>query len=81
LVLATLPARRQCFSLGALAKCSFWSAVTICTRACLDTLAQRIEKTANIEVLCNTTVRRMSGDRYLHAVDAMGQKVGLALLC
>ena len=32
-------------------------------------LAQRIEKTPNIEVLCNTTVRRMSGDRYLHSVE------------
>jgi thioredoxin reductase (NADPH) len=39
-------------------------------------LAQRIEKTPNIEVLCNTTVRRMSGDRYLHSVEIVNNRTG-----
>ena len=39
-------------------------------------LAQRIEKTPNIEVLCNTTVRRMSGDRYLHLVEIVNNRTG-----
>ena len=39
-------------------------------------LAQRIEKTPNIEVLCNTTVRRMSGDRYLQSVEIVNNKTG-----
>ena len=32
-------------------------------------LAQRIEKTPNIEVLCSTRVSRMSGDRYLQSAE------------
>ncbi len=39
-------------------------------------LAQRIEKTPNIEVLCNTTVSRMSVDRYLHSVEIVNNKTG-----
>jgi thioredoxin reductase (NADPH) len=39
-------------------------------------LAQRIEKTPNIEVLCNTTVKRMSGDRYLQSVEIVNNKTG-----
>jgi thioredoxin reductase (NADPH) len=41
-------------------------------------LAQRIEKTRNIEVLCNTTVRRMLGDRYLRSVEIFNDKTGEA---
>ena len=39
-------------------------------------LAQRIEKTPNIEVLCNTTVKRMSGDRYLQSAEIVNNKTG-----
>jgi thioredoxin reductase (NADPH) len=39
-------------------------------------LAQRIEQTANIEVLLNTTVRRMSGDNYLSSVEIVNSKTG-----
>ena len=39
-------------------------------------LAQRIEQTANIEVLFNTTVRRMSGDSHLGSVEIVNSKTG-----
>ena len=37
-------------------------------------LVSRIKQTANIEVLCNTTVRRMRGDGYLSAVEIVNNK-------
>ena len=39
-------------------------------------LVQRIEQTANIEVICNTEVRRMSGDGHLDAVEIVNNKTG-----
>jgi thioredoxin reductase (NADPH) len=39
-------------------------------------LARRIELTANIELLCNTTVRRISGDGRLTAVEVGNSKTG-----
>lgn len=39
-------------------------------------LARRIEQTGNIEVLCNTTVRRIQGDGYLTAVGIVNGKTG-----
>jgi thioredoxin reductase (NADPH) len=39
-------------------------------------LARRIEETPNIEVLLNTTVRRMSGDKHLHSVELVNNKTG-----
>jgi thioredoxin reductase (NADPH) len=39
-------------------------------------LARRIEQTANIELLCNTTVRRMHGDGHLTAVEIVNHKNG-----
>ena len=39
-------------------------------------LAQRIEQTNNIEVLCNTTVRRMHGDDHLTTVEIVNSKTG-----
>ena len=39
-------------------------------------LARRIEQTANIEVLANTTVRRMQGDGHLDAVDVVNETSG-----
>jgi thioredoxin reductase (NADPH) len=39
-------------------------------------LAQRIEKTLNIEVLRNTTMSRMSGDRDLRSVEIVNNKTG-----
>jgi thioredoxin reductase (NADPH) len=39
-------------------------------------LARRIEQTANVELLCNTTVRRMRGDGHLTAVDLVNSKTG-----
>jgi len=39
-------------------------------------LAQRIEQTANIEVLFNTTIRRMNGDTHLASVDIVDGKTG-----
>jgi thioredoxin reductase (NADPH) len=39
-------------------------------------LAQRIERTANIEVLHHTTVRRMCGDSYLAAVEIANDQTG-----
>jgi thioredoxin reductase (NADPH) len=41
-------------------------------------LARRIEQTANIELLCNTTVRRLSGDSYLSAAEIINNKTGQA---
>ncbi len=41
-------------------------------------LAQRIEETPNIEVLLNTEVRRMSGDRCLREVEVVNNKTGEA---
>lgn len=40
-------------------------------------LVHRIEQTANIELLTNTTIRRMSGDGHLAAVEIVNQKTGL----
>jgi thioredoxin reductase (NADPH) len=39
-------------------------------------LARRIEQTANIELLCNTSIRRMHGDGHLTAVDIANSKTG-----
>jgi thioredoxin reductase (NADPH) len=39
-------------------------------------LARRIEQTANIELLCNATIRRMSGDGCLTAVEVVNSKTG-----
>jgi thioredoxin reductase (NADPH) len=39
-------------------------------------LARRIEQTVNIELLCNTTVRRMHGDGHLTAVEIVNHKTG-----
>jgi thioredoxin reductase (NADPH) len=39
-------------------------------------LVQRIEDTPNIEVLRNTEVRRMSGDRYLRSIEVANNKTG-----
>jgi thioredoxin reductase (NADPH) len=39
-------------------------------------LAERIEQTANIEVLPNTEVRRMSGDGHLSAIEIVNNKTG-----
>jgi len=39
-------------------------------------LAQRIERTANIEVLYNTTIRRMNGETHLASVDIVNSKTG-----
>ena len=39
-------------------------------------LARRIEQTPNIEILLNTEVVRMSGDRHLHSVELVSNKTG-----
>jgi len=39
-------------------------------------LARRIEHTANIKILTNTTVRRMRGDGHLEAVEAINETTG-----
>jgi thioredoxin reductase (NADPH) len=39
-------------------------------------LARRIEQTANIELLCNTTIRRMRGDGHLTAVEIVNSRTG-----
>ena len=39
-------------------------------------LAHRIERTANIELLSNTTIRRMSGDGHLGSVEIINEKTG-----
>jgi thioredoxin reductase (NADPH) len=39
-------------------------------------LVRRIEQTANIELLCNTTIRRMHGDTHLQSVEIFNSKTG-----
>ena len=39
-------------------------------------LVNRIKQTSNIEVLCNTTIRRMHGDGHLNSVDMLNNKTG-----
>jgi thioredoxin reductase (NADPH) len=39
-------------------------------------LARRIEQTANIELLCNTEIRRMCGDGHLTAVEVVNTRTG-----
>lgn len=39
-------------------------------------LARRIEQTANIELVCNTTIRRMNGDTHLGSVEIVNSKTG-----
>jgi len=39
-------------------------------------LVKRIEQTANIEVLSNTTIQRMRGDGHLGALDTLNSKTG-----
>jgi thioredoxin reductase (NADPH) len=39
-------------------------------------LARRIEATSNIELCCNTTIRRLVGDGHLDAIEAMNGKTG-----
>ena len=39
-------------------------------------LVRRIEQTANIEVLSNTTIRQMHGDGYLSSIDISNSKTG-----
>jgi thioredoxin reductase (NADPH) len=39
-------------------------------------LVRRIEQTANIELLCNTTIRRMHGDTHLESVETFNSKTG-----
>jgi thioredoxin reductase (NADPH) len=39
-------------------------------------LARRIEQTPNIDVLLNTEIRRMSGDRHLGAIEIVNNKTG-----
>src|SRR5438552_7628111 len=39
-------------------------------------LARRIEQTANIELLCNTTIQQMSGDNHLTAVEIVNNNTG-----
>jgi thioredoxin reductase (NADPH) len=39
-------------------------------------LVHRIEQTANIELVCNTTIRRMNGDTHLRSVEIVNSKTG-----
>lgn len=39
-------------------------------------LARRIEQTANIELACNTTIRRMNGDTHLASLELVNSKTG-----
>jgi len=39
-------------------------------------LARRIEQTANIELVSNTTIRRMNGDTHLVSVETVNSKTG-----
>jgi thioredoxin reductase (NADPH) len=39
-------------------------------------MARRIEQTPNIELLCNTTIRRMNGDTHLRSVDIVDSRTG-----
>jgi thioredoxin reductase (NADPH) len=41
-------------------------------------LVRRIEQTPNIELICNTTIRRMNGDTHLRSVDIVNSKTGEA---
>jgi thioredoxin reductase (NADPH) len=43
-------------------------------------LVRRIEQTPNIELLCNTTIRHMSGDNHLGGVEIVNTKTGQARL-
>ena len=58
------------------ARCTWWSAAATSTRTCPSYLARRIEQTPNIEVLLNTEVRRMRGDRCLREVEVVNSKTG-----
>jgi len=42
-------------------------------------LARRIEETPNIQVLLNTTVRRMTGDKHLRTVELVNNQTGEVL--
>ena len=39
-------------------------------------LVRRIEQTPNIELVCNTTIRRMHGNTHLKSVDTVNSKTG-----
>jgi thioredoxin reductase (NADPH) len=39
-------------------------------------LVRRIEQTSNIELLCNTTIRRMTGNSHLQAIDIVNSQDG-----
>jgi thioredoxin reductase (NADPH) len=39
-------------------------------------LVRRIEQTPNIELVCNTTIRRMNGETHLGSVDTVNSKTG-----
>jgi thioredoxin reductase (NADPH) len=39
-------------------------------------LVRRIEQNPNIELICNTTIRRMNGDTHLRSVDIVNSKTG-----
>jgi thioredoxin reductase (NADPH) len=39
-------------------------------------LVRRIEQNPNIELICNTTIRRMNGDTHLGSVDTVNTKTG-----
>ena len=39
-------------------------------------LVRRIEQTSNIELLCNTTIRRMTGNGHLQAIDIVNSRDG-----
>src|SRR5262249_30216092 len=39
-------------------------------------LVRRIEETPNIEVICNTTIRRMNGDTHLASVEIFNSQTG-----
>ena len=41
-------------------------------------LVRRIEQTANIELLCNTTIRRMRGNGHLKAIEIVNSESGRA---
>jgi len=39
-------------------------------------LVHRIERTPNIELICNTTIRRMNGETHLRSIDIVDRKTG-----
>ena len=39
-------------------------------------LVHRIERTPNIELICNTTIRRMNGETHLSSIDIVDRKTG-----